>query len=219
MDYVVYTPDEEFDVKTARVLFIIGVNAVPSKRCDIFMHETLTFRYYNFFNQNRVVTRLSKIFLKSKVLIGTRNQCDWLVSHWAQYIKSGGLLNLKEFANLMIIRQNSDLHMTYFGYIAEQMRESFGEERVFIYDIKSVKKYDLFVKNISRFLENLPYKINPMTDVNTAPSPFELSFLRTSNHPLRFDCGAHPYSFNELETPNYQCETPIVKHLLWNAQR
>ncbi len=213
VDYVVYTPDEEFDVKTARVLFIIGVNAVPSKRCDIFMHESLTFRYYNFFNQNRVVTRLSKIFLKSKVLIGTRNQCDWLVSHWGQYIRSGGLLNLKEFVDLMIARQNSDLQMTHFGYISQQMIESFGEERVFIYDSKSVKKSDLFIKKISRFLENLPYKIHPITDVNTAPSSFELSLLRISNHLLRFDCGAHPYSFDEFETPNY-----ILAKLFWKIR-
>lgn len=200
-EYVVNTPDDEFDVKTARILFIIGVNTVPSKRCDIFLHEGLTFNYFHFFNQNRVVIRLSKIFLKSKVLIGTRNQCDWLVSHWGQYIRGGGLLNLKEFADLMIIRQNSDLYMTHFGYVAEQMRESFGEERILIYDIKSVKKYDLFIKNISRFLENLPYKINPITEANTAPSPFELSFLRLSNHLLGFDCGAHPYSFSRNETP------------------
>ena len=101
-DYVVNTPDDEFDVKTARILFIIGVNTVPSKRCDIFLHERLTFNYFHFFNQNRVVIRLSKIFLKSKVLIGTRHQCDWLVSHWGQYIKGGGLLNLKEFADLIL---------------------------------------------------------------------------------------------------------------------
>ena len=200
-DYVVYTPDEEFDVKTARALFVIGVNAVPSKRCDIFMHEGLTSQYYHFFCQNRVVIRLSKIFLKSKIIIGTRNQCDWLVSHWGQYLRAGGLLNLNEFADLMITRQNSDLHMTYFGYIAQQMRESFGEERVFIYDIKSVKKYELFIKNISRFLDNLPYKIHPIKDINTAASPFELSFLSLSNHLLGFDCGAHPYSFNNHEVP------------------
>jgi hypothetical protein len=212
-DYVVYTPDEEFDVKTAKVLFIIGVNAVPSKRCDIFMHESLTFRYYNFFCQKRVIIRLSKIFLKSKVLIGTRNQCDWLVSHWGQYLKGGGLLNLKEFANLMIARQNSDLHMTHFGYIAQQMRESFGEERVFIYDIKSVKKYDLFIKNISRFLDNLPYKINPIKDINTASSSFELNFLRISNHLLGFDCGAHPYSFDEFEKPNH-----ILSKIFWKIR-
>ena len=93
------------------------------------------------------------------------------------------------------------------------MIESFGEERVFIYDIKSVKKFDLFIKNISRFLENLPYKINPITDKNTAASPFELNFLRLSNHLLGFDNGAHPYSFNNNETP-----THVLANFFWKMR-
>jgi hypothetical protein len=211
--YVLNAPDEEFDVKTARALFTIGVNAVPSKRCDIFMHEGLTFSYWHFFNQNHVIKRLSKIFLKSKFIIGTRNQCDWLVSHWGQYIRAGGLLNLKEFADLMITRQNSDLHMAHFGYIGQQMIESFGRERVFIYDIKNVKKSDLFIKNISRFLENLPYKLHPIAEINTACSPFELCFLRISNHLLGFDCGTHPYGFNRNDTPDHK-----LTKLLWKIR-
>ena len=75
------------------------------------------------------------------------------------------------------------------------------------------RRYNLFIKKISRFLENLPYKIHPMTNVNTAPSSFKLSLLRISNHLLRFDCGAHPYSFDEYETPNY-----ILAKLFWKIR-
>ena len=80
-------------------------NALPNICSKLFndktvngiMFEPFTFSYGRRFDRKNVIDRIKNIFPNIKIITFIRNQKTWILSHYAQYLKGGGLLSLHDF--------------------------------------------------------------------------------------------------------------------------
>ena len=96
------------------------------------MFEAFTFLYERRFDRKNVIERLKVLFPKTKIIIFIRSQDTWLVSHYSQYIKSGGLLNFNDFIELQLNNPNLDAHYIDWYPLIRCIYEIFEKKNVLV---------------------------------------------------------------------------------------
>jgi len=76
--------------------------------------ESFTFLYGRRIDRKNIVDRLKRSFPSTKIIFPVRNQNSWLVSHYNQFIKSGGRLNFDAFIDQVL--NNPFLDGYYIDY-------------------------------------------------------------------------------------------------------
>ena len=204
--YICFTEEEFYSEETAKLLYqniTIEAGFMP----EAYIDETFTFRYYILFDQERVIKRLYSIFKNAIIVLGTRKLSEWIISHWGQYIRSGGLLNINDFINLLLEREDSELIMANFSKL-KYILNKIAPERHLIYNISEVKDLDNLSKILSEKLEipqTFPKKSSKKMQVakikesNISDGILSLKIQRFVNHLIRHDTGASPYSLTNWD--------------------
>ena len=203
VDYIAFCPDSEFDLNIAANMFSEAFNDQFGGVPDVFMHESFTFRYFNYFDQKKVINRISSVFKNSLFVLGTRSQTNWLASHWCQYIRSGGLLKFEEFCQLLLNRKNSDLYMCYFGEIGNHLKIKTGVKKYLIYDVQELKNLkslqNRFIKLGVAAKHTNENMFTQFQKVNSSDNLYVIKLMRMLNHIIPHDCGTHPYATSETD--------------------
>lgn len=124
---------------------------------NIWWHHTMD--WFRDDVENRRIEHLNiihEIFPGGKILFGTRNVEDLIVSLYNFYVVVGGPLTFKEWhkANPQYSKENID----YNSYI-KHLQNQFGKDRVYIYEYEYMKKnINNHVKGICEFIGAKPSK-------------------------------------------------------------
>ncbi len=159
------------------------------------MFESFTFSYQRRFDRKSVIDRINDTFPGVKVITFVRNQKTWLLSHYSQYVKSGGLLSLHDFIECFISNPYMESHHIDWYPLISYLHEVFGKERVLVCLYEDLKGSPQDVADqIFSFLGVQSTKINPDV-VNPSLSRYGLGLKRMLNHFLRSDNGESSYTF------------------------
>jgi hypothetical protein len=98
--------------------------------------------------------RIKKIFPKAKIIFGTREKEENLVSWYVEYVAVGGTLDFQGFLDNYMNMNKLD----YESYI-EKLNEYYGKENVFVYSLDDLRKnQESLIKNICNFMGVKPPK-------------------------------------------------------------
>ena len=165
------------------------------KKINGIMFEAFTFLYQRRFDRKNVIDRISSIFRDIKIITFIRNQQSWLLSHYSQYLKGGGLLSLHDFVECQLNIPILDAHyIDWFSFIS-YLYEKIGRENVLVCLYEELNKSTQETADrIFSFLGVPSSKINPKK-VNPSLSYYGLTMRRFLNHLCHFDCGASSYNY------------------------
>lgn len=160
------------------------------------MFEPFTFLYQRRIDRKNVIDRIKITFPNIKIITFLRNQKTWLLSHYSQYLKSGGLLSLNDFIECLLNNVFLESHHIDWFPLISYLYTVFNKENVLVCLYEDLKRLPQGVADrIFTFL-NVPHsKINPDI-VNPSLSSYGLSIRRFLNHFIHFDCGASTYTFS-----------------------
>lgn len=130
--------------------------------------------------------KLKSIFPDAKILITIRNQNDFLKSIYLQYLKTGGILSVKDFMSYYKDSPSHagwDLqHILYSGLVGTYLK-LFGDGNVFVCQYESLSDKQQFTKKLCSFLSIPEIELNLVddTDVNISLRPGVGMALRLAN--------------------------------------
>jgi hypothetical protein len=160
------------------------------------MFEPFTFLYQRRFDRKNVLDRIIASFPNIKIITFIRNQESWLLSHYSQYLKSGGLLSLHDFIECQLNNPFLDAHYIDWYLIISYLYEKIDREKVLVCLYEELNKSPQETADkIFSFLNVPSSKINPMK-VNPSLGYYGLALRRILNHFCYFDCGASSYTFH-----------------------
>jgi len=114
--------------------------------CGMWMREDKRFDRINI---------VKKAFPDAKIIFGTREKADLLVSWYNKYVICGGVLEFDDFVDKFL---NINV-LDYEPYI-QRLYELYGKNKVYVYHYEDlVKNSEAFVGGICRFLDVSPSKI------------------------------------------------------------
>jgi hypothetical protein len=176
------------------------------------IYEPFTFVYERRFDRRVIIDRLNSILPDIKMIMFIRNQPSWLLSHYSQYLKSGGLLVLRDFIECQLNNRNLDAHYIDWFPIVSYLYESFGRENVLICLYEDLAKSpERIAELIFSFIGVQNAQIDP-SRVNPSLSQYGLSLRRLLNFLIRFDCGASSYSFRAGNIEGFPCTFTKMRH-------
>ena len=159
------------------------------------MFESFTFMYESRFDRKNVIDRLYGIWPNTKIIVFIRNQHTWLLSHYSQYIKSGGLLSPYDFIECQLNNPILDAHYIDYYPLIRYLHEKFGKEKVLVCLYEELEASpQSCAERIFSFLDVPTTKINPKP-VNKSLSTSSLFIERLINHCMHFDCGSSSYKY------------------------
>ena len=212
-------PDRlEFDRSYTQYLFNKSYSPFYQKsKTNGIMFEGFTFLYERRFDRKSVVERLKSLFPESKIITFIRSQKTWLLSHYSQYIKSGGLLNLNDFIELQLDNPSLDSHYIDWYPLIKCLHEIFGKKNVLVCLFEDLKiDPQKISNNIFSFLD-VPYSIVDNKKVNVSLSKYSLYIIRIFNHVIRHDLGESNYMFNKYSSSSYLSKyNKMKKTLIYN---
>ena len=191
-------PDRlEFDIELFQQSFNKYYSPFYQKsKINGIMFEAFTFLYERRFDRKNVIERLKVLFPKTKIIIFIRSQDTWLVSHYSQYIKSGGLLNFNDFIELQLNNPNLDAHYIDWYPLIRCIYEIFEKKNVLVSLYEDLNKDPQKISNkIFSFLNAPNLKIN-LEPVNISLSIYSLYIKRILNFLIRHDLGNSNYNTN-----------------------
>ena len=95
-----------------------------------------------------LLDRIKQVFPDAKVIFGTRNKDENLVSWYVEYVAVGGVLDFQGFLDKHMNLEKLD----YEPYV-KKLIEYYGKENVFVYSLEELKNnQDLVVKKMCRFM-------------------------------------------------------------------
>ena len=233
LNSIILSDQLEFDENLARLNIYNIINSKFNfKNINGIMFEPLTFLYQRRFDRKNVIDRLKLLFPDAKIIHFIRRQDEWLISHYSEYIKGGGLLSLHDFIECQLNNKLLDSHYIDWHPLVSQLHKTFGEKNVLICLFEEIKTSPNDTANkIFNFLGAKTSKINS-AKVNPSLTPLGLALHRVINHLIRYDCGTSHYGFSrDLNgaKPNifsrlrhkfiYSCHKPILYRTLYKFDR
>lgn len=100
--------------------------------------------------------KLKQVFPDAKIIIGVRNQIDYIGSIYNQYIKTGGVLRLKEFlynGKSNPSHEGWSFSYLYYANLIAQYKNLFGEDSVYVFDYESMDDKKQFLADLAVFCE------------------------------------------------------------------
>ena len=76
----------------------------------------------------------------AKIILFVRNQKSWLISHYSQYIKPGGLPSLTDFIECQLTNPNLDAHYIDFPPLVAYIQEIFRKKQFRVYLTEDLKE-------------------------------------------------------------------------------
>jgi hypothetical protein len=94
------------------------------------------------------IDKIKEIFPKAKIIFGTRNSDDLLLSWYKKYVVNGGVLSYSDF-----IKEHINMDKINYEKYIEYLKKLFGKENVYIYKFENLKKNaNSFVNGICKFI-------------------------------------------------------------------
>jgi len=163
--------------------------------CNGIMFEPFTFVYQRRFCRKNVIDRIKALYPNIKIITFIRGQDSWFLSHYSQYLRSGGLLSLHDFVEYQLNNLDLDAHYIDWYPLISYLYDSFGTSNVLVCLFEELKISPQGVADkIFSFL-NVPTSKISSEEVNTSLSSYSMKLRRLLNYLVRFDSGASSYSF------------------------
>lgn len=185
---------QSFERKFADICQTVFANKQTQVRGIIF--EPFTFLYQRRFDRKSVIDRINESFPEVKIIMFIRSQPTWIVSHYSQYLRGGGLLGLHDFVESLFSNENLDAHYIDWFQLASYLYELFGSERVLICLYEELKKSPQGIANRMFDFLGVPRTQIDESPLNPSLSKEVMPLKRFLNHLVHFDCGASAYNLN-----------------------
>lgn len=165
------------------------------KKISGLMYEALTFQYAKKINISQVIERLYDNFPDAKIILFIRSQNSWLISHYSQYIKSGGKLTFHNFIECILCDSVYDGMAIDWYPIVQTLHDYYPKENIFIGLYEDLMQAPQEVaNNLFNFLKIPKISIDE-NKVNPSLNYWAINYLRFLNIFVNYDCGTSPYSF------------------------
>jgi len=183
---------QSFERKFADICQTVFTN--KQARVRGIMFHSFTFLSGRRFDRKNVIDRINDSFPEVKIITGIRSQPTWILSHYSQYLRGGGLLGLHDFVESILSNENLDAHYIDWFPLVSYLYKSFGSERVLICPYEELKKSPQGIANrVFDFLEVPRVQINE-SPVYPSLSKEIMPLRRFLNHLVHFDYGASAYN-------------------------
>ena len=160
------------------------------------MFEPFTFVYQRRFDRKNVIDRIYESFPDVKIIMPVRNQETWILSHYSQYLKRGGLLGLYDFVESFFHNPMLDSHYIDWFPLISYLYDIFDSKNILVYPYEELKDNPQELANkIFAFLGAPSVEIDDSI-VNPSLSKQTLFLRRFLNHLFRFGTGTSSYNFS-----------------------
>jgi len=171
--------------------------------------ESFTFLYGRRIDRKNIVDRLKRSFPSTKIIFPVRNQNSWLVSHYNQYIKSGGRLNFDAFIDQVLNNPFLDGYYIDWWPLISYINKSFPKNFYCIVYEQFEKDNQKTANQVYKFLGISNATVN-LHRVNKSLKPNITKINRIINLFLKYDQGDSQYSYKRGDC---RSNTPsIYKH-------
>jgi hypothetical protein len=186
----------EYDAKRARESLAAACDGLFAEDAiNGVMFEPFTFMYERRFCRQRVLDRIRSLFPDARIITFVRSQEGWLLSHYSQYLKSGGLLRLHDFIECQLTNPLLDGHYIDWYPLVSYLYETFGSDHVLVCAFEDlVKSPQAVADTLFDFLQAPRVVIAP-EPVNVSLSASGMALRRLLNHCVRYDAGASSYAY------------------------
>ena len=182
-----------FETEIKNVIHLVFIN--KTARIKGIMFEPFTFLAQKRFDRGIAIDRCHESFPDIKIIISIRNQKTWILSHYSQYLKSGGLLRFHNFIESFFKNPYLDSHYIDWFSLISYIYGRFGSERVLVCLYEELRNSPQnFANKIFAFLQVRSVSIDENI-VNPSLSKKTLFLRRLLNHLIHFDSGASIYNF------------------------
>ena len=103
-----------------------------NKTVNGIMFEPFTFLYQRRFDRKNVIDRIKSMYPEIKIITFIRSQSSWLLSHYSQYLKSGGLLPLYDFIECQLHNPYLDAHYIDWYPLISYLHKTFAKGNVLV---------------------------------------------------------------------------------------
>ncbi len=168
---------------------------VQNKKIFLISHESLHSgpEWFGIDVTNRA-KRLNTVFPFAKIIIGIRNQIDYIESNYKQYIHLGGKLGFKKFLYESFACNYCLLPKLQYDRVISLYRNLFGNNSVYAYFQEDLKKNpERALSNIMKFLEVSPDIQFKQAITNKSQSNVFVHLLRIFNKFLANDYNEQYY--------------------------
>lgn len=195
-DYLIGPLDYNYNKNEFKNKFnAIYKKSEENKKLFGLMYEALTFQYSTRINISQIIERLYDIFPDAKIIIFIRNQNSWLISHYSQYIKSGGKLTFHDFIECILCNSVYDGMAIDWYPLVQTIYDYYPREKVFIGLFEELAQSPQGVANNLFDFLNIPRIPIEENKVNPSLNYWGLKCMRVLNKFVNYDCGTSPYSF------------------------
>jgi len=128
---------------------------LSKEKVNIISEENIyTYQFTKKDDRFKRLERIKKVFPKAKIIFGTREAEDSLVSWYVEYVAVGGILDYEGFLkNFMNLKK-----LNYKPYI-KKLYKLYGKKNVFVYSMNDLRKdQDQLIKDICEFINVEPPK-------------------------------------------------------------
>jgi hypothetical protein len=154
--YILRENDLFFSKETAKDLFIQNINQEQlenSSKITLCEEQFSGFPLFDAYNRKTIFDRLNSVFPNAKFVLVLRNQKDFILSMYAEYLKKGGQETFKHFlsANKTHLNFSKGSYLQYYTYY-EYICSIVGNENIKIFYYEDMKKDPLiFFKTLSAY--------------------------------------------------------------------
>lgn len=165
------------------------------------------------YNLETMAERIKAVFPDAKIILGIRNQTDYIESNYKSYVVLGGKLRFQEFLYRSHVAQNCLLPKLKYDRALTCYWNRFGRENVSVYLLEDLKRdMNAVLSDISSYMNVAPpLRIEP-SSVNPGLTSASIRFLRIVNTAIAKD-------FQEQYYRRLTGEISSVELLRWRLRR
>lgn len=141
---------------------LLNINCLNHESNLLISDENLSGNIYLGVDSKELMNRLYETYGKVKILIIIRNQVDFILSAYSNYVLHGGIKTLKHWINSIETHNGLILEKIKYSYLIKNYQELYGKENIEVipYELLWDKKY-----GISKFIENtLKIKVDSLIE-------------------------------------------------------
>jgi len=139
-------PSKKIDIKKIRDNFS---KILRKDKINLITEENIyTYQFSKEDDRFILLDRINQVFPEAKIIFGTRNKDENLISWYVEYVAVGGVLGFQGFLDKHMNLEKLD----YEPYV-KKLIEYYRKENVFVYSLEELKNnQDLVVKKMCKFM-------------------------------------------------------------------
>lgn len=210
VDYFYTANDIDIDTESIRTRFQLYLEEeLKLKNTNILLSSEGLFSGYEWFGRYYVhmLERIKNLLQPAKLILGIRNQSDYIKSIYKQYVREGGQLSFTEFLHTEEVKSGLMPKLKY-DLVIETMYDIFGKDQVHIYQQEKLKSNcHEEIKKIIKFIDS-DFDVNSVDidQKHISLTDFKTNIIRHLNSLIGIDFFMH----RNINTNKKKLQSKIV---------